>query len=182
MRAAEACLRYSLCSTAGEAHTLQLESSPYVPQLEKSLCSNEDPAPPKLINKQSCFFCFFLKHQFSSVHSLSRVWLCDPMDCCIPGLPGHQQLLEFTQTNVYWVSDAIQPSHPLSFPSPPAFNLSQHQGFSQWVSWWSKYWSFSFRMNTQDWFPLGWMDWLDLLVVQGTLKSLLQYHSSKAGA
>ena len=54
--------------------------------------------------------------------------LCDPMDCSTPGLPVRHQLLEFTQTHVHWVSDAIQPSHPLSSPSPPAFNLSQHQG------------------------------------------------------
>ena len=54
--------------------------------------------------------------------------LCDPMDCSTPGLPVHHQLLEFTQTHVHWVCDAIQPSHPLLSPSPPAFNLSQHQG------------------------------------------------------
>ena len=64
----------------------------------------------------------------SSVQSLSCVWLRDPMDCSMPGLPVHCQLLEFTQTHVHWVSDAIQSSHPLSSPSPPAFNLSQHQG------------------------------------------------------
>ena len=71
---------------------------------------------------------------FSSVQSLSRVRLCDPMDCSTPGLPVHHQLPEFTQTHVHWVSDAIQPSHPLSSPSPPALNLSQHQGLFQWVS------------------------------------------------
>ena len=60
--------------------------------------------------------------------------LCDPMDCSTPGLPVHHQLLEFTQTHVRWVGDAIQPSHPLSSPSPPAFNLSQHQGLFQWIS------------------------------------------------
>ena len=57
--------------------------------------------------------------------------LCDPMDCSMPGLPVHHQLPEFTQTHVRRVSDAIQPSHPLSCPSPPAFNLSQHQGLFQ---------------------------------------------------
>ena len=72
--------------------------------------------------------------QFSSVQSLSRVWLCNPMDCSMPGLPVHHQLPEFTQTHVHWVSDAIQPSHPLSSPSPPTFNLSQHQGLFKWVS------------------------------------------------
>ena len=60
--------------------------------------------------------------------------LSDPMDCSTPGLPVHHQLPEFTQTHVHWVGDAIQPSHPLSSPSPPAFNLSQHQGLFQWVS------------------------------------------------
>ena len=60
--------------------------------------------------------------------------LCDPLDCSMPGLPVHHQLLEFTQTHVHWVGDAMQPSHPLSSPSAPAFNLSQHQGLFQWVS------------------------------------------------
>ena len=60
--------------------------------------------------------------------------LCNPMDCSTPGFPVHRQLLELAQTHVHQVSDAIQPSHPLSFPSPPAFNLSQHQGLFQWVS------------------------------------------------
>ena len=71
--------------------------------------------------------------QFSSV-AQSCPTLCDPMDCSTPGLPVHHQLPEFTQTHVHWVSDAIQPSHPLSSPSPPAFNLSQYQGLFQWVS------------------------------------------------
>ena len=73
------------------------------------------------------------RHQFSSVPQSCSI-LCDPMDCSTPGLPVHHQLLEFTQTHVHWVSDAIQPSHPLSSPSPPVFNLSQHQGLFQWVS------------------------------------------------
>ena len=71
--------------------------------------------------------------QFSSV-TQSCPTLCDPMNCSTPGLPVHHQLLEFTQTHVHWVGDAIQPSHPLLFPSPPAFNLSQHQGPFKWVS------------------------------------------------
>ena len=70
--------------------------------------------------------------QFSSVTQLCLT-LCDPMDCNTPGLPVHHQLPELTQTHVYWVSDAIQPSHPLSSPSPPTLNLSQHQGLFQWV-------------------------------------------------
>ena len=65
---------------------------------------------------------------------LSHVQLCDPMNCSTPGLPAHHQLPELTQTHVHWVSEAIQPSHPLSSFSPPAFNLSQHQGLFQWAS------------------------------------------------
>ena len=70
----------------------------------------------------------------SSVQSFSRVWLCNPRNHSMPGLPVHHQLLVFTQTHVHRVSDAIQPSHPLLSPSPLAFNLSQHQGLSKWVS------------------------------------------------
>ena len=77
-----------------------------------------------------CDYCLL---KFSSVQSLSHFQLCDPMNCSMPGLPVHHQLPEFTQTPVHWVN-AIQPSHPLSSPSPPALNLSQHQGLFQWVS------------------------------------------------
>ena len=76
-------------------------------------------------------FRFWL--QYSSVQSLSHVWLCDPMDCSTSGFPVQHQLLEFTQTHVHRVNDAIQPPHPLLSPSP-AFNLSQHQGPFKWVS------------------------------------------------
>ena len=72
-------------------------------------------------------------HQFSSV-SQSCLTLCDPTDCSLPGFPVHHQLLELTQTRVHWICDAIQPSHPLSFSSPPTFNLSPHQPLFQWVS------------------------------------------------
>ena len=72
--------------------------------------------------------------QFSSVQSLSRVRLCDSMNRSTPGLPVHHRLPEFTQTHVHWVSDSIQPSHPLSSPSPPAPNPSQHQSIFQWVN------------------------------------------------
>ena len=76
-----------------------------------------------------------LKHIFSSVQSLSRVQLfATPWTAARQGLPVHHQLLEFTQTHAHWVGDAIQPFHPLSSPSPPTFNLSQHQGLFQWVS------------------------------------------------
>ena len=71
---------------------------------------------------------------FSSVQSLSRVWLCSPVNRSTPGLPVHHQLLQFTQTHSHGVGDAIQPSHPLSSPFPPAPNPSQHQGLFQWVS------------------------------------------------
>ena len=103
-----------------------------------------------------------------------------------PGLPVHHQLPEFTQTHVHRVSDAIQPSHPLSSPSPPASNPSQHQGLFQWVNSLhevAKYWSYSFRISPSNEHPglISFrMDWLDLLAVPGTLESLLQHHSSKA--
>ena len=93
--------------------------------------------------------------QFSSV-AQSCLTLCDPMDCSTPGLPVHCQLLEFTQTHVHWVSNAIQPSHPLSSPSPPALNRSQHQGLFKWVSSllrWPKYWSFSFNISLSNEHP-----------------------------
>ena len=77
--------------------------------------------------------CFIYLFQFSSV-AQSCLTLCDPMDCSTPGFPVHHQLPELAQIHVHWVGDAIQLSHPLLSPSPPAFNLSQHQGLFQWVS------------------------------------------------
>ena len=77
--------------------------------------------------------CFLYSVQFISV-TQSCLTLCDPRDCSMPGFPGHHQLLEPTKTHVHWVGDAIQPSHPLSSPSPPALNLSKQQGLFQWVS------------------------------------------------
>ena len=71
--------------------------------------------------------------QFSSV-ALSCLTLCDPLNCSTPGLPVHHQIPEFTQTHTHWIGDAVQPSHPLFSPSPPALNVSQHQGLFQWVS------------------------------------------------
>ena len=120
-------------------------------------------------------------HQFSSVVQ-SCPTLCDPMNCSTPGLPVHHQLPELTQTHIHWVGDAIQPFHPLSSPSPPALNLSQHQGLFQWVNS-SCQVSFSFNIspcNECSGLISFRMDWLDLLAVQGTLKSLLQHHSSNA--
>ena len=108
------------------------------------------------------------------------------MNSSTPGLPVHHQLPEFTQTHIHRVSDAIQPSHPLSSPSPPAPNPSQHQGLSQRVRsspHVPKSWRFSFSISPSNEYSglISFrMDWLDLLAVQGTLKSLLQHHSSKA--
>ena len=78
------------------------------------------------LQKVILFYIFICVYQFSSVAQACPT-LCDPMDCRTPGLPVHHQLPEFTQTHVHRVSDAIQPFHPLPSPSPPAFNLSQHQ-------------------------------------------------------
>ena len=122
--------------------------------------------------------------QFSSV-TQSCLTLCDPMNHSTPGLPVHHQLLEFTQTHVHRVCDAIQPSHPLSSPSPPAPIPSSIRVFSNESALrmrWPKYWSFSFSINPSKEHPglISFrMDWLDLLAVQGTLKSLFQHHSSK---
>ena len=153
----------------------------------------------------SVFWCSWKKESQVAVHlrSCLLMWLssvtqlcptlCNPMDCSIPGLPLHHQLLEPAKTHVHQVSDAIQPSQPLSSPSSPAFSLSQYQRYfpmSQFFAWggqsigaspsvneyslMNEYFHeysglISFRIN-----------WFDLLGVQGTLKSLLQHHSSKA--
>ena len=112
--------------------------------------------------------------EFSSVTQLCLT-LCTPLDCSTPGLPVHHQLPELAQTHVHWVSDAIQPSYPLSSPSPPAFNLSQHQGLFQWVG--SSHqvgirWSFSISPSNEFAGLISFrIDWFDLLAVQGTLKS-----------
>ena len=107
--------------------------------------------------------------QFSSVDQ-SCLILCDPMDCSMPGLPVHCQLLEFTQTHVHWVGDAIQPSHPLLSPSPPTFNFFPASGSFQ-ISQLFASGRQSIRvsastsvlpMNIQDWFPLGWTGWISL--------------------
>ena len=123
--------------------------------------------------------------QFSSV-AQSCPTLCDPMNCSTPGFPVFRYVPEFAQTQVHWVSGAIQPSHPLSPPSPPALNLSQHRGLFQWKTSdhieWSKYWRFSISISPSNEYSglISFrMDWLDLLAVQGILKSLLQYHNSK---
>jgi len=108
------------------------------------------------------------------------------MNYSTPGLPVHHQLPEFTQTHVHQVGDSMPPSHPLSSPFPPALNPTQHQVFfnkSTLRMRWPKYWSFNCSISPskehQGLISFR-MDWLNLLAVQGTLKSLLQHHSSKA--
>ena len=110
-----------------------------------------------------------------SVQSYPTV--CYPMNHSTPGLPVHHQLPESTQTHVRWVSDAIQPPHPLSSTSPPAVNLSQHQGLFKLALHirWPKYWSFSFNISPSNENPglsSFRMDWLDLLAIQGTVKKM----------
>ena len=117
--------------------------------------------------------------QFSSVTQLCPA-LCHPMNHSTPGLPVHHQLLEFTQTHVHRVGDAIQPSHPLLSPLllppiPPSIRVFSNESTLRMR--WSKYWSFSFSISPSNEHPglISFrMDWLDLLAVQGTLKSLLQ--------
>ena len=119
--------------------------------------------------------------QFSLV-AQSCLTICDPMNHSTPGFPVHHQLPEFTQTLVHQVGDAIQPSHPLSSSSPPAPNPFQHQGLFQWVNP-SHEVAKVLEFQSFQWTPrlISFrMDWLELLAVQGTCKSLLQHHSSKA--
>ena len=120
--------------------------------------------------------------QFSSVQLCST--LCNPVNCSIPGLPVHHQLPEFTQTHVHWVGDAIQPCHPPLSPSPSIFlNIRVFLNESVLCMMWPKYWSFSFNISPTSEHPglISFrIDWLDLLAVQGTLKSLPQHHTSKA--
>ena len=120
----------------------------------------------------------------SVAQSCPTLW--DPMDCSMPAFPMLHYLPEFAQSHVLWASGAIQPSCPLLSPSPPALNLSQHQGLFQRVissHQWPKYWSFNFLISPSNEYS-GLIsfrtDWFDLLEVQGTLKSLLQHHNSKA--
>ena len=105
------------------------------------------------------------------------------MNCSTPGFPVFHYLLEFAQIHVHWVSDAIQTAHLLLSPSLLAFSLSQHPGLFQGVSSWhevARYWSFSLSPSNEYSGLISFRtDWFDLLAVQGTLKSLLQHHSSK---
>ena len=124
-------------------------------------------------------------HQSSSVAQVCPTF-CDPVNRSTPGLPVHHQLPEFTQIHVHRVGDAIQPSHPLLSPSPLPSIFPSIRVFSTESALrmrWPKYWSFSFNISPSNEHPglisFG-SDWLDLLAVQGTLKSFLQHHSSKA--
>ena len=118
-----------------------------------------------------------------SVSSVSQscLTLCDPTDCSTPGLPVHHQLPELTQTHAHWVGDAIQPSQTLSSPSPPSIRVFSSESVLRIR--WPRYWSYSFSISPSNEFSglISFrMNSLDLLAVQGTLKSLLQHHSSKA--
>ena len=120
--------------------------------------------------------------QFSSVTQLCPT-LCDPINCSMPGLPVHHQHPELTQTHIHWVGDAIQPSHSLSSPSPPALNLSQHQDLFKWVSYSHQVAKVSasasvLPMNIQDCFPLGWTGWISLQ--SKGISRVFSNHSSKA--
>ena len=134
--------------------------------------------------------CHFLlqcmKGKSESEVAQSSLTLCYSMNHSTPGLPVHHQLPEFTQTHVHRVGDAIQPSHPLSSlllvpPVPPSIRVFSNESTLRMR--WPKYWSFSLSISPSNEYPglISFrMDWLDLLAVQGTLKSLLQHHSSKA--
>ena len=125
---------------------------------------------------------------YSLVQSLScvRLFATPWTACSTPGLPVYHQLPEFTQTHVHWVSDSLQPSHSLSSPFPPASIFPRIRVFSNesvLCIRWPKYWSFSFSISPSNEYSglISFrMDWLDLLEVQVTLKSLLQHHNSKA--
>ena len=121
--------------------------------------------------------------QFSSVTQLCLT-LCDPMDCSTPGFCVHHQLPEIAQTHVHGVGDALQPSHPLLSPSLPPSIIPSIRVFSNKSVIhirWPKYWSFSISPSSEYSGLISFrMDWLDLLAVQGTLKSLLQHHNSNA--
>ena len=168
--------------------------------LKKTLESPVDWMEIKLVNPKGNQPCVFIERTGAEAEA-PILWtldvsvqcstqscptLCNPMDYTMPGFPVHHQLLELAQIHFLQVTDAIQLFHPLSSPSPPAFNFSYHGVFSSesvLCIRWPKYWSFSFSISPSNEYS-GLIslriDWLDLLAVQGTLKSLLQHHSSKA--
>ena len=166
------------------------------------LCSFLLPFPsslylcPSPLSAWSDSFMFILYSVFELFGDLGSINCCsvtkscptlhDPMDCSTPGFPALHYLLEFAQVHVHWISDAIQPSHPLSSPSSPAFRLSHHQSLFQWVGsshQVAKVLEFQFlHQSFHEYSALisFRIDWFDLLAVQGTLKSLLQHCSSRA--
>ena len=133
------------------------------------------------------FYMLYIQWYLISSVAQSCLILCDPMDCSTPGFSVHCQLPELTQTHVHWVGNAIQPSHPLSSASPPNFkifpSIRVFSNESVPCIRWPKYRSFSFSISPSNEYSglISFrIDWLDLLAFQGTLKSLLQHHSSKA--
>ena len=172
-----------LTSPEDTLHTLYLRSQ---------LQNIQDDIPAQILNLVSCVHrlqCDRTRRpcsvQFNSV-AQSCPTLCDPMNRTTPGLPVHHQLPEFTQTHVHRISDAIQPSHPLLSPSllaPIPRSIRVFSNESTLLMRWPKYWSFSFSIIPSKEITglISFrVDWLDLLPVQGTHKSLLQHHSSKA--
>ena len=147
----------------------------------------ESTQPSFLHNKHTVpvsYFFLAAPTRFVVVQSLGCVWLYNPKDCSMPGVPGLHHLPEFAQTHAHWVSDAIQPSHLLS-PTFPALHLSQYQDLLQWVE--SSHQvakilelQFQHQFNEYSGLISFKIDWFDLLAVQGTLKSLLQHQSLKA--
>ena len=152
----------------------------------KRYFSNDSASSMPIICKIIFLYILMISMLFLLSIVQSRPALWDPMDCSMPGFPVHHQLPEFTDTHIHRVSDAIQPSHPLSSPSSLAPNSSQHQVFSDESTLrmrWPKYWSFSFSISPSKEHPglISFrMDWLDLLAVQRNLNSLLQHHSLKS--
>ena len=140
---------------------------------------------PRMVIKKTTWKYSSSSVQFSSV-AQSCLTLCDPTDCSTPGLPVRHQLPKFTQTHSHWVSDASQPSYPLSSPSPPALNLSQHQGLFKGVSSLHQVTKvLEFQLQHQSFPRIFRVDFLkDWLVWSASsprsLKSLLRHHSSKA--
>ena len=130
-----------------------------------------------LIIKATVFLVVMYRYELFSHSVVSNS--CDPMDCSIPGFPALHYLPVFAQTHIHWVGDAIQPSHSLSSPSPPAFNLSQHQSLFQWISSSHQVAKvLELQLQHQSFNEYSGLisfriDWFDLLAVQGTLKSLL---------
>ena len=148
----------------GKDSPLPLNWGLFKERMERDTCpANKMPPGWSQVRLLGCWI------PFSSV-AQSCPTLCDPIDCGTPGLPVHHQIPELAQTHVHQVGDAIQPSHPLSSPSPPTFNLSQHQGLFTWVSsshQVAKGLEFQLQSSVllrsiQDWFPLGCTGWISL--------------------